>query len=193
MKQKTSRPVAQKRSRSQKRSIRGKNQRRRIVPRSAEDLFAQPEEFQTDWEDMLRVIKKMRTDGTSLRSAAKLEGVNPRTVSRLAGRALRRRSNRSYSVTHRDSLLRVMLLPTSRGLQEIALRNSYQASLLGQYWAALQKYSSTGDATGLKKFRNNRIKDVYGVEYPLITDLEEEKRLGSAGVLSFESLYGRAA
>src|SRR5947209_8095304 len=110
------------RQRSMRSSLRGKTGRRKrtshrktsiSVPKSAEAFFALPEEFQTDWEDMLRVIKRMRTEGVSLRKAASAEEVNPRMVTRLGGRALRKGSNRSYSVTRRDSLLRVMLMPTS--------------------------------------------------------------------------------
>jgi hypothetical protein len=191
MKERNLRPSLRGKSAKKKRTNRRK--KTAILPQTADAFFAQPEEFQTDWEDMLRVIKRMRTEGVSLRKAASAEEVNPRTVTRLGGRALRKRSNRSYSVTRRDSLLRVMLMPTSHGLQEIAIRNSGQASLLGKYSAAVQQFTRTGDSTEIKQFRNKRIKDVNGVEFPLITDLNELRRLGSAGVLSFESLYGRAA
>src|SRR4051794_3770638 len=142
--------------RSMRPSLRGKTAKKKrtsrrkaaiSVPKTAEAFFAQTEEFQTDWEDMLRVIKRMRAEGVSLRKAASAEEVNPRTVTRLGSRALRKRSNRSYSVTRRDSLLRVMLMPTSHGLQEIAIRNSSQASLLAKYSAAVQQFLRTGDAT----------------------------------------------
>jgi hypothetical protein len=161
--------------------------------KTADDFFALPERFQSEWEQTLRVISKMRSDGLSLRKAAKQDGVNPRTVTRLAGRALRRRGNGSYAVSKTDSLLRVLQVPTPNGAQEIATRNSRHASTLGQYWDAVHKYLRTGDTSEVKKFRGKRIKDAQGSEVPLITDLKELNRLGSAGVLSFESLYVRAA
>jgi hypothetical protein len=153
-----------------------------------------PEEFQTDWEDMLRVVKRMRAERLSLKKAAKQEGVNPRTVTRLGGRALKRRSNRSYAVTQRDKLLRIMRVPTSQGLREVSLRNSKYASTLGEYWEAVHKYlSGRGNASELEKFRRRRIKDASGQDVELITNVHELQRLASAGVLSFESLYARAA
>lgn len=135
----------------------------------------------------------MRTDDLSLNRAASTVGVSPRMVVRLSGPALKKRKNGRYYVSRRDSLLRVVQVPTADGTREVALRNSRQASILGGYWDALQKYLRTGDSSGIEKFRGKRIKDANGVEVPLITDLAELSRLGSAGVLSFESLYARAA
>mgnify|MGYP001552693203 FL=1 len=135
----------------------------------------------------------MRADGLSLKKAAKQEGVAPRTVTRLAGRALKKQRNRSYTVTKTDSLLRVMMIPTSDVIQEISLRDSRQASALGRYSDAVQKYSRTGDASDVTKFRRKTVTDASGARVPLITDLQELDRLGSAGVLSFESVYARSA
>lgn len=65
--------------------------------------------------------------------------------------------------------------------------------MLGQYWDAVNKYIRTGDDSRLKKFAGKQIRDAKGEKVPLITNLKELNRLGSAGVLSFESLYLRAA
>ena len=142
---------------------------------------------------MLRVISKMRSDGLSLKKAAKEVGVSPRIVTKLGRQALKKRKNRSYSVTDRDSLLRVVMIPTSEGMREISLRDSRQASTVARYSDAIGKYIRTGDASGLKKFRGRFVRDASGVKVPLITDLAELNRLGSAGALSFESLYARTA
>jgi hypothetical protein len=162
-------------------------------PRTADEYFAKSEEFQTDWEEMLRVLKRMRTDGLSLKKAAKQEGVDPRMVPGLAGRALKRRSNRSYAVTNRDSLLRVLVIPTADGLREVSLRDSRVASMVGRYSEGVQKYVRTGDDSSLRKFNGKSVTDVNGVKLPLITNLSELNRLGAAGVLSFESLYAKSA
>jgi hypothetical protein len=162
-----------------------------VIAITPDDFFAQSEEFQTDWEDTLRVIAKMRSDGLSLKKAAKQEGVNPRTVSRLGRRALKRRSNGSYAVSKTDSLLRVLQVPTSEGRRELALRSSRDASTVGQYWDAVNKYIRTGDDSRLKKFEGKQIRDISGNRIALITDRKELNRLGSAGVLSFENLYSK--
>jgi len=78
-------------------------------------------------------------------------------------------------------------------LGEIAVRDSREASLVGQYWAAVQKYLETGDASALRRVRRKTVTDADGKRVRLIKDLTELERLGSAGVLSFESLYAKAA
>ena len=78
---------------------------------------------------------------------------------------------------------------TIEGRKEIATRDSRQASLVGGHWAAVQKFIQTGDDSALLKFAKKRIVDARRKRYPLLTDLKELERLGSAGVLSFESMY----
>ena len=90
-------------------------------------------------------------------------------------------------------LFRSLAIPTTDGVREIAIRDSRQATSLGKYWVAVQKYLQTGDASALKKFRRTRITDASRRRVPLIIDQTELDRLGSAGVLSFESLYAKVA
>ncbi len=85
------------------------------------------------------------------------------------------------------------MIPTPEGTRELAVRGSYQASLLGEYWNSVHHYLATGASSRLNKFRGKYIKDANGVNVPLPTDRAVLNRLGSAGVLSFESLYARNA
>lgn len=181
-----------KRRRTRARVKRSKAPRRRN-PRTAKDFFAEADRTQQTWNRVLRAISKMRTEDLSLKQASKEAGVSSRTVVSWGGRAIKKGTNGRYTVSKGDSLLRVLHVPTAEGTREVALRNSRQASILGEYWDALQKYLRTGDSAGIEKFQGKRIKDANGVEIPLMTDLAELNRLGSAGVLSFESLYARAA
>jgi hypothetical protein len=87
----------------------------------------------------------------------------------------------------------VLVLPAPNGLIEIAVLDSKEASLIGRYWAAVHKYLETGDASALQRIRRKTITDADGKRIRLIKDLAELDRLGSAGVLSFESLYAKAA
>jgi lambda repressor-like predicted transcriptional regulator len=167
--------------------------RKKPIPRTADAFFTQSDADQETWKRVLRTIAKMRTDGLSLTKAAKEAGVSPKKVTSWGGRALRKGKNGRYMVAKRDSLLRVVQVPTSHGSREIALRNSRHASTLGQYWDAVHKYLRTGDTAGIEKFRGKRIKDANGNQVQLITNFAKLNRLGSAGVLSFESLYARAA
>lgn len=164
----------------------------RHPPRSADDFFTRPRRFQDRWTRVTHVISKMRADGVSLHQASREFGLDPRTVVRLGRPALRKRANGRYAAKASDRLLRVLLVPTPEGLREIAVRDSRQASQVAEYWNAVHRYLETGDDSALRKFRRKRITDANGVRVPLLTDLDELDRLGSAGVLSFESLYAKA-
>ncbi len=85
-----------------------------------------------------------------------------------------------------------MNLPGRRGLREIALDDSREASFVGKYWDAVGLYLQTGDASGLREFRRKSVWDVKGERFELLTDLNELDRLGSPGVLSLESIYARS-
>ncbi len=164
-----------------------------VAPRTAEDYFAKSERFRDTWTRVEHAISKMRADNVSLQQASQAFGLNPRIVIRWGGSALRKRRNGQYVAKASDRLLRVLVIPTLEGLREIAVRDSRQASQLAEYWAAVQKYLETGDASALRKIRRKTITNADGKRVRLIKDLAELDRLGSAGVLSFESLYAKAA
>jgi hypothetical protein len=164
---------------------------KRVAPRTAEEFFAMSKQFQDRWTRAAHVISKMRADGVSLRRASREFGIAPRMVRRLAGPALRKRPNGRYAAKPIDRLLRVLVIPTKQGPGEIAVRDSRQATQLADYWIAVHRYLQTGDASSIKKFRGKRVTDATGKRVRLVTDLNELDRLGSAGVLSFESIYPR--
>jgi hypothetical protein len=170
-----------------------RSRKRSVAPRTTEQFFAKPERFQDAWTRLTSVLAKMRSANLSLKQASREVGISPKTVTRLSGSALKKGPNGRYSVKPTDQLLRVLKVPTPHGSHEIGVRGSKQASLLGQYWAAVHKYLATGDASGVEKFRGKQIKDATGAIIPLLTDLKALSRQGSAGVLSFESLYARSA
>jgi hypothetical protein len=137
------------------------------------------------------VVAKMRAEGISLRKAARETKVSPRTVIRKAASALRKNESGRYTAKASDRLVRSLMIPTPQGPQEISIRGLRAASLLGRYWVAVHKYYETGDVSGLQRFRGESVTAIDRVKYPLLTDLDVLNRLGSAGVLSFESLYAR--
>jgi hypothetical protein len=139
------------------------------------------------------VIAKMRSGGVSLRKAARESGVAPRTVLKRAASALRKNESGRYIAKAGDRLVRALKIPTPHGSEEIRVRGLRAASKLGRYWETVHKYYETGEVSGLQKFRGESITAVGGEKYPFVTDLDVLDRLGSAGVLSFESLYGRSA
>lgn len=163
------------------------------VPRTEAQYLAKPEKFKDTWERVINVISKMRTGKVSLTQASRDAGISPRTVNRWGGAALQKRKNGKYVAKQKDNLLRLVMIPTPEGTREIAVRGSKQVTLLAEYWNAVHRYLQTGEASRLKLFRGKYIKDADGVDVPLPTGLSVLNRLGSAGVLSFESLYARTA
>ena len=129
----------------------------------------------------------------SLRKVARELGLTPKQVLRSARSAFRRLRNGRYVAKATDRLLRILVLPSDKGLFEVAVNDSRQATVIGEYWNAVHRYLSTGDASELERFRKKRIKTASGKRISLLTDVNELRRQASAGVLRFESLYGRTA
>ena len=163
------------------------------IPRTAKQFFAKSRDFQETWTAVTHVISKMRSDRVSLRAASREFGLNPRVVARLGKSALRKHKNGQYVAKGSDKLLRILAVPTPDGVREVAIRDSRQATQLARYWAVVQKYLQTGDDSALKKFNRKRITDASGKKIPLVLDTAALDQLGSAGVLSFESLYADVA
>lgn len=161
------------------------------APRTAEQYFAKPARFKELWNRITHVVAKMRSEKVSLHQASKELGVDPRTVVKRGGTALRKSATGRYEAKKSDRLLRVLVTPAPDGLREIAVLGSGKASQVGGYWSAVQKYLQTGNASALKKYRGRKAQDANGKEILFITDLAELNRLGAAGTFSFESIYAR--
>jgi len=166
--------------------------RRFVRPETLEDFRTLSNRWQEIWSDVGQIVTKIRA-GASLAEASRQFGRDPRAVQRLAAPALRKQRNRRWAAKKIDRLLRVLQIITSEGRQEIGIRDSRQASTVGEYWNAVERYTATGDTSELRKFWGKRVMDADGKRVALLTNLDVLNRLGSAGVLSFESLYARVA
>ncbi len=163
------------------------------APRTLAQYDTLSEKVQEAVTKMQQVVTLLRSGRVSLKSAARQVNISPSAVKRLAGSVIRKAPNGRYVARPGDQLLRVLKVPTPEGIREIGVRGSRQASTLGSYSAALQKYLRTGKSEELKKFAGKTIRDDSGNVIPLMTALTELKKLGNGGVLSFESLYSRTA
>jgi hypothetical protein len=171
---------------------RKKRNKKIVGPRSLEEYLALREQDQDLWDDVGQIVTEVKHGG-SLHQTSKKFRRDPRLIQRLARSALRKRRNGRWAAKKRDSLLRVLPVPTNKGLVEIGIVDSQLASLLGKYWSVVERYQDTGDTSGLRDFAGKHVVDASGNEFPLLTDLQELDRLGSAGAFSFESLYGKVA
>jgi hypothetical protein len=170
----------------------GQGTRRKKV-RSAAQYFAQPQRRQETIKKAAHVLSAMRTEKVSLSQASREQNISPSTVLRHAKAGLRKTSRGTYKARASDRLLRVLVLPIEGRLAEIATMDSRSATLVAEYWIAVTLYLETGDDSELARFRGQSIMDAQGNAVPLLTDLDELERLGSAGVLSFQSLYAKAS
>jgi len=151
-----------------------------------------PERNQEFWSNVGQMVTEMRA-GTSRRQAARKFDLDPQRLPKAAGSAMRKLRNGRWVARPHDRLLRVLVIVTRKGRREIGVRDSRQASLLGRHWTAVERYRDTGDASALREFRGKHIIDASGKRVRLLTDRRALDRLGSAGVLSFETLYAKAA
>lgn len=187
MKRKPRRKLRRKnRNRVVRRKIRA---HRETAPTTARQYYSRSSKFQETWDLVAHTISKMRSERVSLPKASKEMGIDPKVVLRLGRSALKKQRNGRYTAKKSDRLLRVLSGLTAQGRQEIVLRDSRQASLLGKYWSAVQRYLQTGDDSAFREFRGKKIIDASRKRHVLVTDLTQLNALGSAGVLSFESLY----
>jgi hypothetical protein len=175
-----------KRNRDFRRKFKSRRQR---VPTTARQYFSGSRKFQETWDSVAHVISKMRAECISLRRASKEFGIDPEMVLKFGRSALRKQKSGKYIAKKTDRLLRMMSILTPKGRSQTSVRDSRQASMLGRYWAAVQRYLQTGDDSALHEFQGKKITDASRKRHPLITDLNQLNTLGSAGVLSFESLY----
>jgi hypothetical protein len=181
------------RSKRQKRGGSTQSKNRAVsAPRSIEDYEAMSDRGQQLWDDIGQITTAVRS-GLSLNQAAHKFKRDPRTVQRLGKPALRKLRNGRWAAKRTDRLLRVLQRLTPEGKVEVALSDSRQATVLGKYWNAVELYRDTGDSSRLQEFEGEYIIDAAGNHLPLLTDLGTIDRLGSAGVLSFETLYARVA
>jgi hypothetical protein len=163
-----------------------------ITPRTLEEFFAMSGRDQEFWANVGQMVTEMRA-GTSRRQAARKFNLDPQRLPKAARSAMRKLRNGRWVAKPHDRLLRVLVIATRKGLSEIGLRDSRQASRLGKYWTAVERYRDTGDALALREFRGKYIIDTIGKRVRLLTDRRALDHLGSAGVLSFETLYAKAA
>ena len=151
-----------------------------------------PTRRQELWDAIGQVTTEVRLGATLTQASWKFD-IDPRTVQRLARPALRKLKNGRWAAKKSDRLLRVLPIPSREGLIDIGVGDSRQATAIGKYWNAVDLYLRTGDGSSLQAFQGKDIIDAGGKPVPLMTDIHELDRLGSAGNLSFESLYARVA
>jgi hypothetical protein len=131
----------------------------------------------------------MRRKGLALRTAARDEGTDPRTVLRYVGSALRQRGYRErYRPTAYDRLLRTLNVLTPSGTVAVTVRASGTASRIAEYMNAVRTYVNKGELSALARFSGKSFR-ASGASYTFVTDPDTLERLADAGVMAIEQLY----
>jgi hypothetical protein len=128
-------------------------------------------------------LNEMRSQGISLRKAAKEVGTSPATVHRYAGDSLVVVNGR-YRATPSDRSYQRMTVLSSEGLRDVDTRGSRVRSLVGSHWNAIHRFASTGDVAVLRPFEGKR---VGGADLATDPDLIEEYL--RQGELNIDDIY----
>lgn len=118
-------------------------------------------------ERALEVLSSARKTHESLSGLAKKHGLAVKTVLRVTNGF--RKARGRWKAKPTDHISRIMAInERGRGIF-IEVRDSRQASLIGQYNAAVRQYLNTGNRKPLAKFKGKRVKDANGKFHVLET------------------------
>lgn len=120
----------------------------------------------------LEVLRLMR-GGQSLTSATKETGFSKFLSQKHLGKNIFKKHGRLIP-TITDSIQRSMsFYDQTEGHIFIIVRNSKDASTIGEYFANVRKALETGDDSYLKKFKRKSIIDAHGKKHKFETDLDK--------------------
>lgn len=153
-----------------------------------EELEALPEESRAARDRALEALHLIRHEGLSLTQATDQVGTTRRTMLKYAHWALEKDDSGEWKATPWDRIPRRMRFPTPSGQIVLFVKDSRSAEKVGRYANAVKQFLQTGDASGLKEFRNEVIQ-VNGKEHEFVTSTRVLRRLARAGEVRFEDLY----
>lgn len=132
----------------------------------------------------LETLSIMRDEGIPLTPAAKRAGTAAPTVQKYASPALRRDARGRVVAKSTDRLFRPLTALTTKGLKQLNLTDSRQASVVGGHWSAVGHGLNTGNWNNVAAFKG---KKVHG--HALETDPDVIERQAQRGALDFEDFY----
>ena len=129
--------------------------------------------------DAFAALALMRREGLSASSAAEAEGTTVKNIVKYVRLALRKRG-KAYFAKPSDRLSRPpMAVIDSHGMRPVVVRSSKAASLIGQYFNAVDD-ALKGKPAALKEFRG---KNVPYNKVKFLTNVKTLRKLKDAGVL----------
>ncbi len=120
----------------------------------------------------LEVLRLMRK-GSSFSSATKETGISTYLSKKNLGGYVKRKYGRYYPAI-KDSIQRSMeFYDRKEGRIFIVVKNSKDASTIGEYFSSVRQAIKNGDKSYLKKFKRKSITDAEGKKHYFETDLEK--------------------
>jgi len=145
-----------------------------------------PAQAQRMRDAALKALGMMRREGLDLGTASRRAGIPKHVITHYGREALTGTGGRARALRS-DRLYRQLWIISGGQKVVVDVRGSRQASIVGEYWNAMQRYVE-GDDEALAPFRG---KAVGG--YELETDPDVLDELARRGDLSFEDIYRVAA
>jgi hypothetical protein len=138
-------------------------------------------------ERSLAVLAVARREKVPLQLAARIEGIQPKTVLRYAGSGFKKHG-KEYRAKKSDRIPRTLTVLDSKGTRGLTTHSPKTARRISQYWSAVGKAQRTGNYAALNKFRGERV-PYSGFNF--IVSPAKLKKFADAGILDFEKLYWR--
>lgn len=126
----------------------------------------------------LKVLDTLRGGGT-LTKGSKEFGLDKETVKQNVRSAIYMRKGR-WRAKKFDTIQREMNIYKSGKIKSIVVRNSKEASTIGNYYNDVKKALETGDERFLKKYKKKTIRDARGKKHKLETRLEKIRDIEEA-------------
>ena len=128
----------------------------------------------------LEVLRLMK-EGKSLTASSKSVGISVEAAKINLGRSIYKRKRKWRAKKKENNIQREMQIYEGGKITSIIVRNSRDASLIGQYYNDVKHGLMTGDWKPMQKYKKRKIRDVKGKVHRLetnpskIQDIEQAK------------------
>lgn len=119
----------------------------------------------------LQILREMRK-GENLSSVLEKMGLRTEFAVKHLGKNLYK-SGGTWKVTKADTIQAEMLIYSTEGQKAIVTASSKDRSLIGEYFASVQKALKNNDPSALDKFKDKKIVDAEGKVHHFETDLDK--------------------
>jgi hypothetical protein len=134
-----------------------------------------------------RAILRMKR-GASIKAAAKAERISSEHLSIYVKEHVSATwTGRRWKIVDRRG--EEMAICTRGKVRWVRILAGAEATAIGQYWVAVNRFLRTNDPAHLTPFVGKGVKDINGKYFPLTTEPNVLRRLESAGELSFPEIY----